>query len=167
MNKLREIIEQHVIKFPIMQPCDAVKLIYQNEFGGGHLISDSIKSLEYLNQEYKTVVQNKCASLFDNIGNGLVRINLSAIDANNLNIKTLNDIFVLSSNSIHGSKESFMEKLNVLEEETDKGIFRFDLHELHSYLSDYISSGISPVSHSIEYKIAYNPAYRVVLKSLL
>lgn len=167
MNDLREIIEQHAIKYPLMQPCDAVKLIYQNEFGGGHLILDSNKSLEYLHREYKTIVQSKDDLLFDNIGNGIVRINLSAIDANNLSLKTLNEIFVLSSNSIHGSEESFLEKLKLLKEETIKGIFRFTLQVLQSYLTDYINSGITPVSHSIEYKKAYNPAYRVVMKSLL
>ena len=38
MFELEAILKIHVKRYPLMQPTDAVKLIYQNEFGGGHLI---------------------------------------------------------------------------------------------------------------------------------
>ena len=56
MNK--EIIEMLIIhqkRFPLMQPQDVVKLLYQNEFGGGHLISDANRSLMYLTKEYDSI----------------------------------------------------------------------------------------------------------------
>ena len=42
-----------------MEPCDAVKLVYQSVLGGGHLITDPARSLERLAEEYylsKTVI---------------------------------------------------------------------------------------------------------------
>ena len=40
MEELKVILITHANRYPLMQPQDAVKLIYQNEFGGGHLIRD-------------------------------------------------------------------------------------------------------------------------------
>jgi hypothetical protein len=110
-----------------MQPCDAVKLIFQNEFGGGHLITDREHSLTYLACEYGSIPQEKNMPLYEDIGNGIVRVNIASIDAHNLSIRELNEMFVLSSGTITGSKGSFIQKLRVLEEETGRGIFRFSL----------------------------------------
>ena len=38
MEELKQILQEHAKRYPLMQPRDVVKLIYQNEFGGGHLI---------------------------------------------------------------------------------------------------------------------------------
>ena len=51
MEELRAILLAHAKRYPLMQPRDAVKLIYQNEFGGGHLIRDEQTCLNYLRQE--------------------------------------------------------------------------------------------------------------------
>ena len=40
MDELIKILRAHAEKYPLMRPQDAVKLVYQNEFGGGHLIVD-------------------------------------------------------------------------------------------------------------------------------
>ena len=52
MEELRAILIAHARRYPLMQPRDAVKLIYQNEFGGGHLIRDEEACLNYLRREY-------------------------------------------------------------------------------------------------------------------
>ena len=36
MEELKTILREHAKHYPQMQPTNAVKLIYQNEFGGGH-----------------------------------------------------------------------------------------------------------------------------------
>ena len=167
MNDLVKILTQHAIKYPLMESSDAVKLIYQNEFGGGHLITDKTASLKRLAQECQSLSQSNGTRLFDDIGNGVVRINLSAMDANNLSIENLNEMFVASSGIIQGTKESFTEKLNVLINLTVEGIFDFDALSLRTYLDTYMGMGYPPVSHSKVYKETYNPAYRVVLKRLL
>lgn len=167
MIELRKVLSEHAIKYPLTEPCDAVKLIYQNEFGGGHLITDKNLCLSRLAEEYQSVTQRHEARLFDDIGNGVTRINLSAIEANGLSIEKLNEIFIISSCIIQGTSESFMKKLLFLNELTEEGIFAFNSSSLRTYLNTYISMGYLPVSHSKVYKEAYNPAYRVVLKKLL
>ena len=55
METLSKILLNHAGRYPLMEPTDAVKLIYQNEFGGGHLIRDVDSCLNYLRQEYESV----------------------------------------------------------------------------------------------------------------
>jgi hypothetical protein len=52
MKTLDEILIFHAEKYPIMKPCDAVKLIYQNEFGAGHFVGDERAAFERLEREY-------------------------------------------------------------------------------------------------------------------
>ena len=167
MNDSEVILTQHAIKHPLIEPCDAAKLIYQNEFGGGHLISDKEASLKRLKEEYQTVIQSANFPLLEDIGNGIVRVNLAAMDAAGITIRTLNDTFIASSRIIQGTKESFIKKLNVLDKLTEEGIFTFDEFSLHAYLNDYESLGYPLVSHSKIYRDAYKPAYRVVCKKLM
>ena len=51
MNELKKIILKHIYKYPKMEVTDIIKLVYQNEFGGGHLISNPENSLRYLKKE--------------------------------------------------------------------------------------------------------------------
>ena len=52
MEELKAILIAHAKRYPLMQPTDAVKLIYQNEYGGGHLIQNEQACLNYLRREY-------------------------------------------------------------------------------------------------------------------
>ena len=56
---MRKILLKNYTKYPEMQVQDAVKLLYQSEFGGGHMISDIGKSLDRILEE-----SLKNASLF-------------------------------------------------------------------------------------------------------
>ena len=53
MEELKAILITHAKRYPLMQPRDAVKLIYQNEFGGGHLIrAVKPENLEQLGRDF-------------------------------------------------------------------------------------------------------------------
>ena len=45
---LRKVLLKHYACYPKMDIQDMVKLIYQNEFAGGHLIENEKASLEFL-----------------------------------------------------------------------------------------------------------------------
>ena len=162
MEELKKILTAHAKRYPMMEPTDAVKLIYQNEFGGGHLIRDEEKCLEYLRAEYASVAKNTGMPPYEEIGNGIVRVYLSALSE--ADVEQLGRDFIRSAAEHTGSVEHFREKLNVLRQVAEDGIFAFDIVELESYLSDYEASGCPMVSHSEIYRKLYAPAYRVVLK---
>ena len=52
MQNLICLLRSHAARYPKMEPVDAVKLLYQNEFGGGHMIRDPESCLAYLRREY-------------------------------------------------------------------------------------------------------------------
>lgn len=161
MQELKEILLHHAAKYPLMQPTDAVKLLYQNEFGGGHLIRDEAACLSYLQREYAATVQTD-TPLYEDIGNGIVRIHLAALDAHSYSPEQLGQDFIRSASAIGGSLEQFLQKVAVLEKLTQDGCLPFSSDDLSAYLIQYKSAGYPPVSHSEMYRSAYHPAYRVL-----
>ena len=162
METLEQILKQHAARYPQMEPRDAVKLIYQNEFGGGHLIRDPEACGAALRREYETVTQDFHAPLLEHIGNGVVRVMLCALEGSEYSLEQLRQDFILSSREHQGKLESYLQKLDVLREVTAAGIFSFTSDELEAYLEGYKNAGYPMVSHSVRYREAYRPAYRVV-----
>ena len=162
MEELRAILITHAKRYPLMQPTDAVKLIYQNEFGGGHLIRDEQACLNYLRREYADLEKDPTAPMYEDIGNGIVRVNLGAVREEAL--EQLGQDFIASAAKHKGTLDSFLNKLEVLISLTADGVFTFDADALNAYLSEYKAAGYPAVSHSPEYRQAYNPAYRVILR---
>lgn len=165
--ELEGILRAHAAHYPKMAPTDAVKLLYQNEFGGGHLIPDEKACLSYLRREYESVEQVPGAPLTEDIGNGILRVNLNALDEQRISPENLGRAFVRSAPRHRGELSMFLYKLDILRRLTGEGIFAFSPAELEVYLKEYEKAGFPPVSHSEGYREAYHPAYRVVLASLV
>ena len=166
IKELTDILTDHARKYPLMLPTDAVKLIYQNEFGGGHMISDRERALTYLIREYEGLSQTD-SPLTESIGNGIVRVSLCALDRHGITPKELFDAFVSSAELIRGNIEGFKEKLELLSALTVDGALPFSSRELSGYLDEYSAAGYPTVSHSELYRNTYRPAYRIVLERLL
>lgn len=164
-QELRAVLAAHARRYPAMTPRDAVKLVYQNEFGGGHIIAGSAQSLERLRAEYAAAPRDFAAPLAENIGNGMVRIMLGGLDVQEYPLEALNRDFVRSAVFHRGRMDAFLEKLELLRQMTGEGAFGFSGGELEDYLDGYIPSGCPAVSHSEAYRAAYRPAYRVVCRS--
>ena len=113
MEELKQIFLAHANRYPMMQPVDAVKLIYQNEFGSGHMIPSQKACLDYLRREYEHTAKNPSLPLWEDIGNGVVRVNLAAVEPEDL--APLGRDFIRAAAEHTGSMESFMKKLEVLQ----------------------------------------------------
>ena len=159
MKELEQILRQQAAQYPKMQPTDAVKLIYQNEFGGGHLIKDEAVCLNYLRREYDATPKNPAAQRQEYIGNGIYRVNLAALEKAEL--EALGQAFIRSAAAHKGTLQRFLEKVSLPETLAGEGIFSFDSGELSAYLTDYKAQGYPAVSHSQSYRESYHPAYRI------
>ena len=164
MDALRQILLTHAARYPLMEPTDAVKLIYQNEFGGGHLIRDVDSCLNYLRREYESVTQSPDAPLTEDIGNGMVRVFLNALDHSGYTVDQLGADFLRSAAIHRGSREQFLAKLELLQQLTLEGRMPFTPESLESYLEAYRQQGYPMVSHSETYRQAYSPAYRIIFR---
>ena len=162
MKETEAVLRCHAARYPAMEPGDAVKLIYQNEFGGGHLIRDAEGCLAYLRREYDQVEKDVSVPVYERIGNGIVRVYLAALSPEK--VETLGKAFLQSAAEHKGTLESFREKLEVLRQLTAEGVFGFDMEELSVYLSEYEAAGYPAVSHSPAYREKYRPAYRIILE---
>lgn len=160
MEELEQILRAHAARYPKMEPTDAVKLIYQNEFGGGHLIRDPEACLQYLRREYAATVPNPDATLYEPIGNGIVRVYLAALPAAQL--EPLGQAFLRSAAAHRGCQDCFVRKLAVLQNLAQADVFSFSPEELRHYLHTYAEAGFPPVSHSETYRACYAPAYRII-----
>ena len=167
MKETEKILLSHAGKYPRMRHEDAVKLLYQSEFGGGHMIRDEESCLRYLLQEYIATPQSSAQPLTEEIGGGFVRVHLAALDTHGYSVAALGQDFIRSASLCRGSMEAFEEKLRLLENLTEEKKMPFPWDGLALYLGEYRSAGCPMVSHSETYRLHYHPAYRVVLKECL
>jgi len=164
---IKDLLLKQYHLYPKMQIQDMVKLIYQNEFGGGHLIENEEDSLYALKDEWKCLEQSFSAVkmpnyAFENIGNHLCRFHLAALKYYDISLHTINKFFVNTANSVRGTISGFKEKINVLKQCCMEGLLPYSLEELEAYLRAYEEKGYPLVSHSDIYRAAYSPAYRIV-----
>lgn len=161
---MKEILLEHGNRYPDMGPEDAVKLLYQSEFGGGHMISDPDQSLRRLIDEKKGLVHAAVCGdggFLEKIGQEMCRVYLSALD-DGLSPETLNQMFVRTAQQNTGQLSSFEGKLALLRRLCRDGGMPFDPEALDQYLERCKSQGYPAVSHSQTYKNRYHPSYRVV-----
>lgn len=160
---MKEIILEHFTRYPLMQPADAVKLLYQSEFGGGHMIADPDALLQRLIDEYTRVTHDFTLPLTEAIGGGMLRVNLHAVDPGKTPLSGIQDAFVRSAAAKKGSYEDFTRKIDLLISMASHGDISVRFDDLLAYLDGYLRiPGCPAVSHSEVYKKAYDPAYRIV-----
>ncbi len=164
-QELYHILLEHAKRYPLMEPCDAVKLIFQNEFGGEHLICEPNATLAWLRAERAATPSDPDAAPVEEIGNGMVRIALAALEFSDSALRELNRDFFRSALIHVGRRKTFLSKLDTLRLLAEEKVFAFTRQELENYLERYISAGCCPLSHSPTYRAAYRPAYRVVKRS--
>ncbi len=165
-EEIAEIIINHFRKYPKMRVQDVIKLIYQNEFASGHLINNESDSLHRLYTEVEGITvsdYDENISLFEDIGNGIVRLHLNQIQNYQIELETLNSFFVHTSKAAQGTIQSFETKLNILRQCCEDKKLPFLIHEVDKSIQVLKAQNYPPVSHSNGYRRAYNPSYRVIL----
>jgi uridine kinase len=163
-DETEKILLEHFKRYPEMQTADFAKLLYQNEFGGGHLISDRAESLERLKKECEALraLPARREQAFEDIGGGLLRMNIRELGSLGISPETANGFFVETANLVTGSAEAFERKLDVFLQCCRDGKLPIDAGQAERYIRGLKRSGYPAVSHSEAYRGAYAPAYRVV-----
>jgi len=162
---MKAIMCTHLVKYPKMQTQDMVKLLYQSEFAGGHMIADEADSLLRLETECRSLPPVAADGAFEDIGGGLCRLHLGALSALSLTPQTVNRLFVATANKVKGAPARFSGKLDEFLACCRSGELPFDMDITDAYVHDYRKKGCPPISHSDVYRAAYSPAYRVIKTS--
>lgn len=148
---------------PFSQPQDYIKLIFQSEFGPGHLIPNPEYARNRLYDEWNKV-KNLPSEQPQGIGGGYIRLCIKGIDESEL--EKINHLFVTAANEKAGSDSGFMSKLDLLVAMASDGLLPFDATRADTAVKEYLSGGIRPTSHTEVYHSHYAPAYRVVKKHI-
>ena len=158
LEEFEKILLLHFEKYPLMTPQDAVKLCYQSAFGCGHLVKNSETALSMLKNEMENITEDSDAQIFEPIGNGYIRLDLSAAKARGISYEKICEAFIKSANN---PKITELEpKIVFLKKLSREGKTPFSEEELFEYLQEYNGE---MVRHSEKYRKAYSPAYRVIL----
>lgn len=144
---MREILLRHAARYPRMQCQDYLKLLYQSEFGGGHLIADPEKALAWLERESAQAAGTP-ETPFEDIGGGLLRMYLPV---EGVAPRTALGLF-METCTPRGSMEGMNRKLELLASMRP---------EFADEIADYRAAGCPSLRHSEEYRAAYSPAYRL------
>lgn len=154
MTNFSSFLQRNIKKYPHSNTNDFLKLIYQSEFGPGHLIK-SKSSLNYLIEELENIKMiNETNLLYEYISNDFIRVNLDIYKKYNLDVYKLNTLFYETSMLIH--KTNLSKKLDILElyigHNEDINNFRNNPVQMH---------------HSEIYKKYYDPHYRLISSNLI
>ncbi len=160
---MRDILLFHGKKYPAMKAQDGVKLCYQSEYGGGHLMpAREVCEESILKEREEAIGLQRDSELLEPIGGGLDRLHLNAWwDAKDLRTETIAGLFLAVSDKKRGTQQGFLEKVSVLRELCRDGKMPFTLAELDDFLVDYKKAGFPLCRHSEVYRQTYHPAYRL------
>ena len=146
-----------------MKAEDGVKLCYQSEFGGGHLLPQRDIVVDYISQErVEACPLSDEVHLLEDIGGGLCRMHLNSLDAKNLHSETIAGLFQAVSEKARGTMAGFLTKVDVLKELCIQGSMPFSPMELDAFLEKYERQGYPLCRHSDTFRNTYHPAYRLV-----
>lgn len=160
-DKLKEIILEHIKKYPEAELQDILKMLYQNEFGPKHLAENEIECFKSLSNEINNINYDESEELFEDIGEGALRLNLKAIPVGT-DLNYINKIIVNSSNDFCGTNEKLVVKFGLLVVMAQNNEIPFDIGRVRDETNAFAKNGFKPISHSEVYKERYSPSYRVI-----
>ncbi len=160
---IENILLTHFERYPRMEAQDAVKLIYQQEFGPGHMIRDEEKSLKLLKEEMASLAPAGKEPLYEPIGSGLCRLNLRPCVQKGVPAEDINRLFCEAANTTKGDKKRFWLAVRALQQLADEDATPFEPVLLDLFLARYPAS-CPAMHHSEMYRRIYQPAYRVAVQ---
>lgn len=166
MHVLKNILSLHAQRYPAMEVRDYVKLLYQSEFGPGHLVAEG-EALESLRSELAAAREEGYAPEYavEAIGGGLCRTHLDPRVCTEADLPLLARCFARSARP-RGTLAGLWEKLGALSAMAWTGELPLDPRELELFLALYQSEGCPPLRHSEGYRELYRPHYRVLDRDL-
>lgn len=162
---MKQVLAAHLGNYPAMELADCIKLLYQSEFAGGHMITNARESLARLEEELAQCPPCQ-GPLWEPIGGGLCRLHLAALPRTQGAILACNRLFVAAANQNKGSRAGLLAKLQELDELCQQGQLPYDPGECSRVLEEYRGQDCPATHHSGSFRQHYAPHYRVVERGM-
>jgi uridine kinase len=164
-EEIKVLLKKQLERYPKAESVDLLKLLYQNEFGPGHLITDPVKNLQFLKEEAGSLPEKDSGEdPVEPIGNGLCRLHLRALRAKGLDVHTFARFFALSAVRLRGNRARFLQKAHILEDLCRDKKLKIKESQVKEALIKWEQDGGGLFRHSETFRSVYAPAYRVVEK---
>lgn len=170
-QELTLLLDEHLRQYPQAQPQDFYKLLYQREFGCGHLAPAPKSAERFLREELarteppefreetvKDAPEECIPGVVEPIGNGLCRVHLDGV-WNGEAVRLLTRVFCATAKTHTGDAARFHTALDILCR------WAADTPEaaaMRETIGALLADGCPAVHHSAAYRRAYAPSYRVV-----
>ncbi len=162
---LLKLIEQHLTWYPLMEPRDVYKLLYQGVMGSEHLIASPDEYRNTLEEEFAGLQADPNEILLEPIRTDglLYRINLRPYKSHSETLEGLIPALLASAREVTGSREELKatwEAFTLLCRGEKITIYQPHMIEEFSHWLEQL--GYPAVHHSLAYNLAYRPAYRLI-----
>ena len=161
------LIDDHLARYPVMEPADAYKLLYQGVLGPEHLIASPEAFAGRLWAEYGMLEPGQSEPLWEPVrpDGALGRVNLRPFQAKGGDVERLIAACLEAGGRIWGSPAelqaawaTFVELCRV------ERWPAFPLPAVLALSERLAAEGFPPIHHSAAYRQAYSPAYRLAAR---
>lgn len=157
-----QILEAHLKRYPLMEPQDFGKLVFQGEFGPEHMVSDGQQAESFLIEEWMELSRDRMDSNRQDkqepvvqVSESMCRFPLSSCGFAD-EARLLAHLFTTTAGECRGTTEGLEEKLELLKALRIPG--------MEAWVAAWKQEGYPPVHHSQVYREVYQPHYRLVRK---
>lgn len=172
IQKIETAIRYQLAQYPESRLQDIYKNFYQDCFGTGHAISDTVMVLNYLKYEIANTIATPVVVLIDTIGwrHNFVRINIDVVRQGKISTEKLADLFIASATQINAADTAnWKNEWQMVTQIIERKNLPVKNYETDKLRIDSILQ-INPnaaMHHSTAFNENYNPHYRVIRKVVL
>ena len=164
-ESLLELLKLHLGWYPLMEPRDVYKLLYQGVMGSEHLLASQLEFIRYLRSEFEPLKTDPGQILFEPIRTDgkLFRVNLRSYKSRWLGLDSLFSPLIETAQLITGTQgELRMVWQDFIQLCTNGQFVNFKLDTLQQFSCWLEQIEFSAVHHSEVYEHNYQPAYRLI-----
>ena len=167
---MRQVLDWHLERYPLMRAQDVYKLVHQGVFGPGHIIKSEEKARQALEQEFREVRARCCMQAAERVeplspSGELIRVNLEPLREVDAAVELVLKVLVESAAAVHGDPGTMRLRLQQAVEWCGKKL-PDQAQDLEQLTATAEADGFPALHHSEVFVTAYRPAYRVVRQEL-
>ncbi len=162
---LLSLLEQHLSWYPVMEPRDIYKLLYQGVMGSEHLLTTAEEYTQYLHYEFETLQPEVSQAMLEPVrpDGALFRLNLRPYKSHLQSIDILTPTLLESARIVFGNITELRAVWESFVQYCHQGrIHHFDTTFIHQFSGWLDEVDYPAVHHSEAYRRAYQPAYRLI-----
>jgi len=162
---LFKLLTQHISWYPLMEPRDIYKLLYQGVMGSEHLRTSTVEYIWNLRSEFERLQPDRNQRLLEPVrpDQALFRLNLRVFKNRQMKIDLLFSSLIETTRVMIGNREEMEAVWAAFTQWCLHGqVDRFEIKKIYQLSLWLFKSGFPAVHHSEIYRREYQPAYRLI-----